>query len=254
MTSCRKETLLKLATILKQDTIISQLPILENVKQYLSKLEEIQVPPNTNPETPMLEQIDTIRGNVMHTEDWDEIAKDQFKEIFSKLTDAMDNDVHKLGLLHASVGLDLSVPAPEVNQRFQGMKCVVPKRDEVIEVRFVNQSSTSQINLWFRDDATTTMETDHGTFQRRKLTVQKKGENVLPIDPLSIVTVSIAVMEGPAVFLQNVDNLDLKADREWRQVGSLETGLVLQLGFKRFETDGIGHCSFRLDKAFLAQR
>jgi len=254
LTPNRKETLLKLQKFLLNSTIVSQLKILEDIKMYVSLLATTDVPDSATSETPMIEQIDSIRLKVFNNENWDKVAKDQFSNIFSKVTDAQDEAVHKFGLLHASLGVDLMIPPEGTRSIHRSEKNFAPKSDQVMELLFEFESLKTQINLSFRNHDGTTMETDRGTFTRRRLIVHETSPESPPIHPLSSVNVSISVNQGPSHVLR-IESIDLPtsmiSSREWRQLGSLEMGLVLQLGFKG-RSDGDNKVgAYRLDKAFL---
>lgn len=239
---------------------MKQLENLEDVRMYLSKLKDTEVPENAILQ-PMMEQIDIIRENVQGTKDWNEIANNQFEEIFSKINDALDCDVHRLGLLHATFsvhpdGADINNLSKENCSGSQIEKSNSCKSVAVLELQFEHEASALKFDLLFRDNNTTTMETDYGTFQRRSLDIKGPSKEGLPMNQSKVVAL-VTFMNGVSTVLRH-ENIGLTTNkmtsREWRQLGSLEIGLVLQLGFKYLSTCENGILYYHLDKAFLSQQ
>eukprot|EP00540_Astrosyne_radiata_P023141 CAMPEP_0116840196 /NCGR_PEP_ID=MMETSP0418-20121206/10198_1 /TAXON_ID=1158023 /ORGANISM="Astrosyne radiata, Strain 13vi08-1A" /LENGTH=208 /DNA_ID=CAMNT_0004470411 /DNA_START=256 /DNA_END=882 /DNA_ORIENTATION=- len=197
--------------------------------------------------------------------DWEHVVATQFASHFS----TKDNDVHVQRLvallLDDKGGLAGFLPPS---------KSSVPK---AIQMELSNPAGTAIVNfhlLFVEEDGTAT-ETPEGLFLRQKLTVESGDGHSEWIGCTSKATARVPVAAGSTTLV--LENVELPAvevsedvgqkvesqnkglpSRQWRQLGSVEKGLALQIGFKLAETGVVGKggnlCCYYLDKAFFSTR
>jgi hypothetical protein len=265
LTAPRKKQLLRLKKLLDCDVLVSQLSILTDIKQYLVALERLEV--RSQQSGGLIERVDVLRDEVVRSKDWSSIATEQYERIFSKVQDSTDHDIQKFALLYVNDGLLLTKPKEFTN----------PSGHIVIETQSVDRSVT--FHLFAKgEEKGKIVDTPEGEFLRSTLTIHciDGEEGHLLIHPESKVRVTITT-SGIDRLLQ-VDNLalptikesesevgasittpkEISSSREWRQLGAVDDGLVLQLGFKRSSRAVVSEdhdlCCYVIDKAFIAQR
>lgn len=262
LTSQRKDSLLKLLPFVER--LRDQLTVLDQVKIYLERLNEMTVPGET--ESPALEETDGILLKLTKDKNWAMVCSDQYEEIFSKISDANDELLHHWGLIHFSNPV---FPTPKPQRRGQ------PDSDNVESIRLeleCNDAAVQVAKLCLAEDKGREEDTSHGTFLRRKLEVIECPPQCLHPNAACGLTINF---ENRVQKQLRCANLKLAAPdlemavvgeslvvpesiplREWRQLGLVEQGLVVQLGFRRQTVGTVANdgspCCYQVDKGFIS--
>ena len=286
ITARRQSKLLRLQKLLQVGSFVEQLSVLADIQQYMNALSELHVPDNntSSSEEPTLlfvEQIDTMMESLWQGRDWDKLSHNLFDSHFAQIHDDHDTQVQELVLLHVNSGLPGLVPtassAPlssnknkNANNKNDDQSTVDASQDILLEMEAASDNSPLWFRLSFVDEGTTT--TSEGTlFRRRKLGVRSvdAGPKVAACVALaSPATATVPIVGSTLRTKLELDSIGLVQSesetgarrREWRQVGSTDSGLVLQLGFKLSQTEsaegieGESPVCCVLDKAFLSDR
>jgi hypothetical protein len=265
LTASRKKQLLRLKKLLNHDALVSQLGILTDIKQYLVALERLEVPLEES--GGLIERVDVLRDELVRSKDWSSVATEQYVTIFIKVQDATDQDIQKFASLY--MNNDFRLTQLQEGTHPSGNIGTVD-----IETQCGERLVTFHLSVKGEEKI---MDTPEGEFLRSTLAVHciDGEEEHLLIHPESKIRVTITTV-GIDRLLQ-VDNLALPtmkeiesdigssittpnelSSREWRQLGTVEDGLVMQLGFKCSSRAMVGddhdvYC-YVLDKAFIAQR
>lgn len=104
----RKEQILRLRKFLNE-YLMDQLPVLSDVRRYMDELSLMHVPDHNSGGssngvgmTVLMEQIDSVRESLLNECNgrWDEVARNQFELIFSRVTDATDADLRLIATVY----------------------------------------------------------------------------------------------------------------------------------------------------------
>ncbi len=271
----RKEQILRVRKFLNE-YMTDQIPVLVDVIRYMEELSLMSVPDyngnsNTGFGTMLMEQVDQVREGILaqHTNDWDEVFNGQFDTIFSKVRDATDKDLRLISTIYDEAILSSEAAANDVLARLNTKpKSEVNTKPHVLKHASIyiadgsdhrrDESFEEMYHLTLGDEYVI-IQTPKGPFKRNKLCINQIG-NSIPF-PSSSQTSSITIkaeitFEDIVGVTKFVDELNLSQQSndeskkiQWTQMGKLDGGLVLQMGFKQI--DG-GHVNFSMVQAFLA--
>uniref|UniRef100_A0A7S4MMF6 Uncharacterized protein n=1 Tax=Odontella aurita TaxID=265563 RepID=A0A7S4MMF6_9STRA len=212
--SFRKSQLLRVRKYLNE-TLLDQLPVLADVMRYLDQLALMAVPESTvapgsregnrgsSSGAPLLlEQVDSLREDLVpRGVDWDEIARDQFARIWSKITDATDSDLRRISEVYCGPSsasedggrgkiLDRHRPEEPLSR---------PLREVQLRLYSLSKEFSAELGphiasfrLLPADDSTKqslAVPTQHGLFVRMKLRIvqqcQENGGNTGDLDVIA---------------------------------------------------------------------
>lgn len=197
-----------------------------------------------------------VRDDFVRGVDWKEVAKKQFAEIWSKVTDAKDVDVRKIGGIYDMEGIEdvMGESRPfEMNS--------LPISSVVIHAGKGDNMTKSEFKIKAKDTGTVVETADDGKYTRFKLVhVSTEGDSLeTALDTDSPVTVT-ATFDSSGLSVPHIVNLVLE-DGEfeqgdkipakcWKQVGGTKEKLVAQIGFERV----VGANGYKLGRnVFISQ-
>ena len=246
----RKEQTLRLRKYLN-DVVLDQVPVLADAMRYMDELALMNVPENSSGHGSalMMQQVAAVRDNIVRGKNWENVAKDQFEAIWSKVSDAKDEDLRKISDIYNEEGIeDILGEAKPFEITSQPIQSVVFDVEGVGKKAFrIKQGQEAVL-----------VDTAHGNFNRFKLIPTKMEADdddgieilglddagVLPHDCKITATVTFAG-EIPHVAELTLEDAELAVGEKkdvpakcWKQVGSLAEKLVCQLGFERHVNEG----------------
>ena len=285
LNSYRKSQLLRLRKYLN-DVVLDQLPVLAEVMRYMDQLAIMSVSESSSGQGSalLMQQVDTIRGEITQGKDWATVMQKQYADVFSKVTDAKDEDLKRISEVYSGDIVEDVIGDAEMHSTDH-----ISHPIEEIVVSVASDMSSETVDIFMlksnENGGGIGVPTEYGLFTRIGLNVLRvDGENKeWPIPPNAKVVTKV-MFKGPYchsksftcedVCLPSYDFMpDKKEDsgvpkslpsREWRQLGSLQERLVLQLGFKRLshfpvremsDSDGTPSkvACYELDRAFLSK-
>jgi hypothetical protein len=241
----RKEQLLRLRKYLN-DVVLDQVPVLADVMRYMDELALMAVPENstTNNSGLMMQQVASTRDKIVRNKDWPAIAEQQYKTIWSKVTDAKDEDVRKIGGIYDMEGIEdvLGEAKPyELNSLPITKVTVCAGKDSVAEFK-----------VKAGDKGTVVDTADDGKYTRFKLVhvstqAADKTKALHPNVPLAVlVEFDSDHLAVPHVVTLTLDDAAFETGEKipakvWKQVGGTPDKLVCQIAFERIVgEDGYG--------------
>lgn len=248
----RKEHLLRLRKFLNE-VMVEQLPVLADVMRYMDELALLNVPETSTGQGSalLLQQVDTMRDEVLRNKNWHEIGNMQFKSIFSKTTDADDEIIRLIGTLYDD----------EIGSFLDGG--VVPVSDRILSlpVTMISLSSGSVENIYIMTpvhDEGTVVQTALGQLERMKLKLHCTDDQPFQFEKVISLKAVISVNQIEKYATLTLDTSlsddDDVAKSQWIQLGRTEEdGYALQLLFKPVKPcDGLG-ARFVLRQAFVSR-
>jgi len=260
--SFRKAQLLRLRKFLTEP-MVDQLPVLADLCRYMDELSIMDVPENcAGRDHPfLLQQVAVVRDSLMKHVDWEEVARAQFREIFSVVTDTKDQDLILISDLFNIEGIE-DVYGYQVEEVQDPLSR--PVKHMSLSFRSPTDETPMALILMCSDGSAGEVDTAAGKFCRWKMEQEKNNKVRLSHD-ISEITCTVSY-EGDAPFVVEkiCRDLGLPATKErdtgsksrtkkrWIQLGSVEEKLVVQVGL---------HChgkedqqwSLELGQVFLSQ-
>ena len=264
----RKEQILRIQKFLNE-YLMDQIPILVDVTRYLNELSLMSVPDISRSGTSgsgmamLMEQIDQVRESVLKSckGKLDQVIEFQIESIFSKLTDATDEDLRLIATIYDAEDSNFAPINSVSTDDTRIYPLVAPL--EIITIRISKSDYKTEVMKDFEDvfnlkpcrnNEERIVQTPHGLFKRTKL-------EIIPlIDSahLSTSTHNNLKLQANLSFknivgvTQFVTDLNFPHETQgskktaWFQLGKIEDKLVLQLGFKLHDNEYI------LEKAFIS--
>ena len=271
----RKDQLLRLRRYLN-DVTTDQLPVLIEVMRYLDELALMNVPESATGHGSilMMQEVEVLRETVLKANkgDWKMTSLHQIEQIFSKVPKlSSDSILREISNIYSCDGIEDIVEQSATATFVSKQKKVLHSVDVTIEA--ADSKKTQTINLIllpFANDSGTSIQTPQGPFLRLKLrngTKDGKDKNEIPAGKDIKISASV-IYEGnqydvekcttsislPLAVIQVIDGTDdndnVLSKKQWRQVGTLETGFVLQLSFVSNDT---ARNLFSFQQAFLSR-
>lgn len=257
----RKEQLLRLRRYLN-DTVVDQLPVLAEVMRRMDELAVTDVPESTTGRGAALrlQQVDAVRERLLgrrgnDDDRWEAVARAQFRDVFSRVTDAGDDALRSIS---------------EDVYSMDGVEDVLDDGDAAR--RAASAARVGAVTLRFRDDdatetyalvpatedaaaAAVVVDTPHGPFERSRMDATRASDaddatstDVVCPNAAAFVDVTF---EGRYPFTTTLECADLRLPSlsddndgdderfdsfpnvEWRQIGSMQERLALQIGFRK---------------------
>ena len=245
----RKENLLRLRKFLNE-VMVEQLPILTDVMRYMDELALMNVPETCTGQGSalLIQQVDKLREDILRNYDWQDVAETQFRSVFSKTTDAEDEDIRLLATLYDDEYFGSSLDSDPVE------KNVVPLPITMISL---STDSTKDAFLLTPFDDGEIIQTDRGDVRRIKLKIHSTFDQPPLFDKLLCLKAVISVnqIENYKSLALNTTLSDDEKKSQWIQLGQTEKdGYALQLSFKMAKAcrhNGITR--FELRQAFVSQ-
>lgn len=271
----RKEQLLRLRKFLN-DLMLDQLPVLAEVMRYMDELALMNVPESSTGQGSalLMQQVSLVRESIIKGKEWGKVAKVQYEEIFSNMTDATDNLLRNISDIYSMDGIENVIG----NYQCSTFELTSQKVGDVI-LRVLVPSDNSQsddyeefeIFVTKSSGNSTIVETNDGPFKRTKMNITSLDDGKIdePIPQNSKIELSIN-FEGEmphsiSLYCDDV-NLPCSVDAneiesfpsvEWRQFGSLQEKIAVQVGFKKlrkgFVKYGTTLACYKIQTIFLSQ-
>ena len=244
----RKEQLLRLRKYLN-DVVLDQLPVLADVMRYMDELALMSVPENGtgNGSALMMQQVAVERDKITRGKNWSDVAKKQYEEIWSKVTDAKDDALRNISDIYNEEGTeDILGEAKPFEVTSQEIESVV------LEVEGGGKKGF-RVN---KGEEGTQVETPEGKFRRLKLipvSIEGGGDSGVEIlyddevleSDCKINAVITFTGEIPHAAMLTLEKAGLirgekasVAAKCWKQIGSVSEKLVCQIGFERCRVKG----------------
>ena len=266
LNSFRREQLLRLRKFLN-NFMLDQLPVLADVMRYMDELALLSVSDCSTGQGAalLMQQVSTMRETIIKGKDWGKVANDQYKVIFSSITDSKDNELRLIASIYNDDFIENITADSATNPQYNNMSMPIHHITLGTEI---NGSFTEIMLLKTKESVEPSLvETPFGKFKRTKLNMMKKDDNnVAQIFPNANLIARIAFdAESDYIIKLECKDIDLPSlpnessgsrKKEWRQLGTLETGIVLQLGFKLILFGGdeaSEQGSYVLHQAFISQ-
>jgi hypothetical protein len=248
----RKEHLLRLRKYLNE-VMVEQLPVLTDVMRYMDELTLMDVPEVSTGQgsTLLMQQVDKLRDNILRNHNWKEVVEMQYKSIFSKTTDAQDEDLRLLGTLYDDELLGTLFDCGSL-----------PLENKVLPlpVTVITLSSSSIENVY---NLTPTgdevvIHTANGDLKRTKLKVHCTREAPFLFDKELTLKAIISVNQMERYKTLSLDTCLSEETKkpQWIQLGRTEEdGYALQLSFKLVNKKCEDRATplFELRQAFISQ-
>lgn len=273
----RKEQILRLRKFMNE-YLIDQLPILSDVTRYMDELSLMYVPEcggsgsgtNSTGVSVLMEQIDQVRECLLKecNNDWVQVAKYHLDSIYSKTTDANDEDLRLIASIYNEEDINFCL----------GDKCLNPDKIEpnvfrpILDQIIISISESNDVDNEINNvdvfnlipnekDDGVLVQTPNGPFHRRKLAIVNTGDlgQFFGSSPnprrlklkANISFKSVTGFQHLGIDFDLPTRTKSTKNIEWIQLGTLENNLVLQLGFKHCSEDSTENYS--LEQAYLAQ-
>ena len=267
LNSFRREQLLRLRKFLN-NFMLDQLPVLADVMRYMDELSLLTVSDCSTGQGAafLMQQVSTMRETILKDQDWDKVANDQYKLIFSRIIDSKDDELRLIASIYNDDFIENIAVDNATNAQYKNMSMPIHHITLSAEI---NGLLTEIVILTTKESVDPSfVETPFGKFKRTKLSMMKSSENnVAQILPNANLTAIIAFdAESDYCIKLECKNIDLPSltnessrsrIKEWRQLGTLEKGIVLQLGLKinPYGGDALekGTCTYVLNQAFISQ-
>jgi hypothetical protein len=245
LNSFRKETILRLRKFLNE-VMLDQLPILTDVMRYMDELSLMHVPDASIRQggNMLLQEVDSIRENVLKGLKFDDLSSTIFDSIFSNINDSNDDDLRQISMIY-----DEDIFGQSNTQSTEHLPHKNPVRDVCLKV-------SSDIIFWLKlSDESSVCPSAYGAVTRFKLEIvpSSKDNDKFPFTEgmklHAVISFESEVQSKEMETLTAFDDYSAKSVH-WIQLGDLSERLVLQLGFK--PQDG-SKSVFELHYAFLSQ-
>lgn len=270
LTSYRKDQLLRLRRYLNE-RLMDQLPVLGDLCRYMDELSLMDVSSAAlNPNVLLLQPIDTLRESLLVDQhrcslNWSSIANVQWEKYFQHLTDATDEDLKRI--------------VEEVYYESYTNSEVKPEQQEkghlLLPVRNVQFSSSSSDQVVMMKPASistaTIVPTALGNFRRFQLIFPTSYcSSVFTFSAVelestkTIITASVTFISAQSKTITTTLSSQLLLvpkeqgkKKQWFQLGSVQEGIILQLGFATkpatFDTTPSSNISYSLEQVFISQ-
>ena len=247
----RKELLLRLRKYLNE-VVLDQLPVLTDVMRYMDELALMHVPETSTGQGAalLMQQVDTLRESIVKDQDWATVGKQQFDSIFSKYTDAQDEDLRLIAEIYNedNVGIWL-----DINSSEQMDLMSMPITLVSLSVQ-VNNCMVDVYNLSPCDEGTI-LPAARGNFRRTKMKLHSVAEDAFQFGKKLVLraVVSVGGFENfKTLSLDSHLSEENENAMQWIQMGRTEEDkLVLQLGFK--VSQQTNEHVYELRQAFVSQ-
>ena len=219
--------------------------------RYMDELALMSVPENSsgNGSALMMQQVAVERDKIMRGKNWGDVAKKQYEEIWSKVTDAKDDALRRISDIYNEEGIeDILGEAIPFEVTSQPIESIVFEVEGGVKKGFrVKQGEEG-----------TEVDTPEGKFKRLKLVPvemdfgEAGGVEILD-DGGALKTgckiKAIVTFSGeiPHAAVLNLENAELaRGDKTavpakcWKQIGSVAEKVVCQVGFERCKVQGGG--------------
>lgn len=247
----QKEQLLRLRKYLNE-VMIEQLPILTDVMRYMDELSLMNVPEAATGQGSalLMQQIDCIREDITGSNtNYYKVGQSQFLSIFSKYTDAQDQDLRLIAGIYSedNIGTYFDGSMEGTND----IPIVLPVSYVTIEI-VENGNSYVLANLTMTGDPTT-VESECGKATQTKMKVHKEKSGLIEQSGVLVrAQFSSENIHNFKMFELNTSFSSETTSIQWIQLGKIELdGYALQLGFKARVIDDRLE-GFSLRQAFLS--
>ena len=263
----RKEQLLRLRKFLNE-VMLDQLPILAEIMRYMDELSLMSVPESCSGQGSalLMQQVPLVRDAIIRGKEWGKIAKTQYEQIFSQVTDAKDVILRNIGEIYTLDSFDDVIG----EHRFANFELTAQSVDSIILTVFENKIENKTFEYILNPaGASTSIETNRGPYQRTKLSISKLDEDHTVIHQNCRIEITIKFEQDiPHKVLlkcedinlpstEDIDKINSLPSVEWRQFGSINEKIVVQIGFRKTEHDVIRHGSkyacYKIHTGFLSR-
>jgi len=272
----RKDNLLRLRKYLNR-VMLDQLPVLEDVMKYMDEFSLMSVPEggSGSGSALMMQQVDSLRLELLQGQDWKALAKKQYSDIFSNVTDGDDEDLQHIAGIYGKDEISDSVLANNGSSPSEYTK----KSLVDIDLLILDNRNDGTGNILYRFKLTpveneqySMTESENGLFRRQKLkicAISDESSNKFNMHENKIIFPSKTKVVSNITFDESNQNkrfqlefraIDMEKDLSsksvtvWRQLGTLKEELVVQIGFQRFTNTSSDEISYSLEKVFLSQK
>ena len=208
----RKTNLMRLRKYL-HNTLLDQLPVLEEVARYLDELSIVGVPPsgqgvhrpssNASSSGLLLQRVDSLRESIVGKKQlhdasyWNDVIQMQWDVIFSRVTDAQDHLLRRIGSeIYGGNCIDdntvVKATSHSQSDVVNDCKTALAKPLEKVVLRIEDGHDVCEFNLMLIDgDSGTITDTPLGPFKRRKLSLKRLSGDTEALHPRGKVTANI---------------------------------------------------------------
>jgi len=258
----RKEQLLRLRKFFNE-VILDQLPVLTDVLRYMDQLALLFVPEASTGmgAALLMQQVELIRESLVRGRNWTTVGQTQYDNIFSNLNDSNDPELRLISSIYDEDAIDALIgygraPVEQNDQQQLG--------GVTLNVVDVGDESAKRFQMSPIGEETI-IQTPRGPFRRTRLQIDSSvgpTENVLVPSKVKLEATILFQGHRPGsktleseIILSHTNTektREKKNQLEWKQLGSLEENLVLQLAFEYFSTINDPR-HYRVVQAFLSQ-
>lgn len=235
----RKTQLMRLRRYI-HEAIMDQIPVLGDVARYLDELSILRVPPsgqgthrpssNASSSGLLLQRVDSLRESIMgkgnngmnnHNDGfWEGIAKKQWDDIFSHVTDSQDEELRRVtSEVYGGAGMDDAnssndvgdgATTPSIGQNDKPQSTVEdwkvalskPIEKVVLHMKDGNNNSLASFELASMEHAaSTSTDTPLGTFRRLKMSISQTSGDGDALFPHAKVVACIQFSDNSEVEL-----------------------------------------------------
>ena len=255
LNSFRKEQMLRLRKYLNE-VMTDQLPVLSDVMRYMDELALMNVPENAtgHGSALMMQEVCMIRDSLLEKSQWEIISQNYFQSMVSRINNKTDDVLQEISSIYSEDGIERLLDDNESD--FNKISNI-----RAVNIKFSDNGGSTLKNFHYKSpsDPGTAMNTPKGMYRRIKLgdftndrtcdSLVDYGDNMrveieLKFEQQNLNSLKLnGELSLPKPLVVEISNEEwihetgkiskTSRKKEWRQIGSLDDDLILQLCFQQ---------------------